>query len=189
MRFLDMLARAKGTFDLLQAWPDVLRAVPRAQLILAGAGAIDEARAAARRDGFERSLVTPGWVDEAMREKLLDQAWVVTLPSHWEAMPMAVLEAQAAGVPVVASRVGGLPLIVDDGRTGLLVPAGNGAALAQALVTLLRQRTAPCDGCSGAGAGRRPVLACCGAAPHRGAVVIGPAPHSSRPAGAGLSPA
>jgi glycosyltransferase involved in cell wall biosynthesis len=74
---------------------------------------------------------------EAMPE-LYGTADVFCLPSWWEAMPLSVLEAMAAGLPVVATRVGDIPRAVEDGVTGLLVPPRDPAALASALEQLLR---------------------------------------------------
>ena len=69
---------------------------------------------------------------------LLAGATVAVVPSLWEeAFGLAVVEAMAAGVPLVASRTGGIPELVDDGRTGLLVPPGDARALADALRLLL----------------------------------------------------
>ena len=65
---------------------------------------------------------------------------VFVLPSGWEALPIAVLEAMACGVPVVATRVGGVPEAVDEGRTGELIPPGDPQALAEALKSLLPDR-------------------------------------------------
>jgi glycosyltransferase involved in cell wall biosynthesis len=68
---------------------------------------------------------------------LLWAADVLAMPSRQEAMPMAALEALACGVPVVGSRVGGIPEIVRDGENGILVPAEDAGALARALDGLL----------------------------------------------------
>jgi glycosyltransferase involved in cell wall biosynthesis len=64
-------------------------------------------------------------------------AEVFCLPSWWEAMPLSVLEAMAAGLPVVASAVGGLPEMVSDGETGFLVAPGDAAGLGDALARLV----------------------------------------------------
>lgn len=75
-----------------------------------------------------------GAVPEA--EKLFIDAQFALLASHTEGLPNAVLEAMAAGVPVVATRVGGVPELVEDGVTGLLVPPRDPPALAEALAHL-----------------------------------------------------
>jgi len=63
---------------------------------------------------------------------------VFAFPSDSETLGFAALEAMAAGVPVVAARAGGIPHVVDHGRTGLLVEPGSGAALAEGIRALLR---------------------------------------------------
>src|SRR5204863_7072488 len=68
---------------------------------------------------------------------LLGTADAFVLPSLSEAFPNAAIEAMAAGLPVVASRVGGLPDLVDEGRTGVLVPPSDPRALADALTALI----------------------------------------------------
>lgn len=135
--FLGMIREAKGVFDLLRAWPAVREAVPDARLVLAGEGEVERARGIARENGFEEALVMPGWIGGAEKEQLLRDAWVFALPSHWEALPMSVLEAMAAGVPVVASRVGGIPDTVVDGETGVLVQPRDINRLSEALISVL----------------------------------------------------
>lgn len=136
--YLGMLTEAKGVFDLLRAWVAVREAIPNARLVLAGAGEIDRARSLAQAAGFDADLVTPGWVDEAGKAAFMRDAAVAVLPSHWEAMPMSVLESMAAGLPVVATRVGGIPSAVLEGVTGFLVQPRDINGLAAALVALLR---------------------------------------------------
>lgn len=70
--------------------------------------------------------------------QLLSSATIAVIPSLWaEAFGLTVVEAMAAGVPLIASRIGGIPELVDDGETGLLVPPGDAGALQQALTRLL----------------------------------------------------
>jgi glycosyltransferase involved in cell wall biosynthesis len=69
---------------------------------------------------------------------LYRRASVFVMPSFYETFGISVIEAMAFGLPVVATRTGGLPEVVDDGVTGILVPAGDAEALADALIRLLR---------------------------------------------------
>lgn len=132
---LGRLGERKGTFDLIAA----LAALPRsdARLVLAGDGDVDKARHAAARIGVSERVETPGWIDRAAAEVQLQRATLFALPSHAENLPMALLEAMAAGVPVVASRVGGIPSLIRDGENGLLIEAGDHRQLTSALDRLL----------------------------------------------------
>jgi glycosyltransferase involved in cell wall biosynthesis len=135
--FLGVVCERKGVHDLLRAWPAVLRRVPDARLVLAGSGDVDAARALAGKLGIEESVETPGWVLGDDKARLLNAATAFTLPSHFEALPMSVLEAMAAGLPVVATRVGGVPTAIDDRRTGILLEPRDVEGLARALTMLL----------------------------------------------------
>ena len=70
-------------------------------------------------------------------KQALEECQILVLPSQAEVSPMIVQEAMAAGKPVVATAVGGVPYLVEDGGSGILVPYGDAEELAQALEKLL----------------------------------------------------
>jgi glycosyltransferase involved in cell wall biosynthesis len=82
-----------------------------------------------------------GWVGPSGRRVLFESAAVFALPSYDEALPMSLIEAMAAGIPVVASAVGGIPEAVSDGVTGFLVAPGDIATLQRQLKRLLAEPT------------------------------------------------
>jgi len=135
--FLGVLEERKGVHDLLHAWARILPRHPGARLVLAGSGSDESVIALARRLDIQGSIAMPGWIGPDERARLLRSSWAFALPSHIEALPMAVLEAMAAGLPVVATRVGGIPTAVSHGVTGFLVDPRDPAAIAQALDVLL----------------------------------------------------
>jgi glycosyltransferase involved in cell wall biosynthesis len=120
----------------------LLRAVARARerlsgltLEIAGDGELGgELRATAKRLGLEDAVTFLGRV--APVAPVLERAEVVVVPSFGEGFGMVALEAMERGRPVIASDVGGLPEIVDEGRTGMLVPPGDVEALARAIAEL-----------------------------------------------------
>jgi glycosyltransferase involved in cell wall biosynthesis len=135
--FLGRVIADKGIEDLLQALPAVLARVPACRLVVAGAGELGRYHALAEQLGVGPAVHFPGWVEGAAKTALFADATVFVLPSHVEAMPMAVLEAMAHALPVVATRVGGVPQAVRAGIDGLLIEVGRREELATALIRLL----------------------------------------------------
>ncbi len=127
----------KGLRYLLEAMPKVHEAVPNTHLVMAGYGPLAEEleKTAASLDVDTVTHFVGARLDMVEVLLALD---VYVLPSVWEGLPMVLLEAMAAGLPVVASRVGGVPEAVEHERTGLLVQPRRPAELAAALIALLR---------------------------------------------------
>ena len=88
--------------------------------------------------GLEETISFLGVLDPPELQKLYAQASVFCLPSYHEGLPMALLEAMAAGIPTITTAVGGIGDVVEDGVTGLLVAPGDVDSLAAAIVTLAR---------------------------------------------------
>jgi glycosyltransferase involved in cell wall biosynthesis len=135
----------KGHATLLEAWPLVLAAAPSAHLLIVGEGSLREAlETQARTLGLLPSVSAPDVPARVTFTGRRDDVPAVTaaldvavLPSYREAQGLSILEAMALSRPVVASAVGGIPEMIDDGLTGLLVPPREPAALAGAIGRLL----------------------------------------------------
>lgn len=134
--FLGRLGPAKGIGELLDSF-EIIRHRNDWQATLAGDGAVTETRILVERLGLAGRVSVPGWLDDGGVTAELQAADILVLPSWVENLPMCVVEAFAHGLAVVCTPVGALPEIVEHERTGLLVPAKNAPALAQALERLL----------------------------------------------------
>ncbi len=132
--FVGRLRIRKGVEVLLEALRELRRRNPAAVLRIAGDG---EHRGRLERKAAELGLGPAaaflGSRDAAGVRMLLQGAAALVVPSTYEGMPLVILEAMEAGVPVVASRVSGIPEVVMDGETGWLVPPEDPEALARAL--------------------------------------------------------
>jgi len=126
----------KGHRFLLEGWPRVIEREPRARLLLAGDGELaDELKGLVARLGIGGSVRFLGfWEDVPGLLAALD---LFALSSHLEGLCTSLMDAMAAGLPVAATRAGGIPEVVAEGRTGMLVPERNPDALAEAILGLL----------------------------------------------------
>jgi glycosyltransferase involved in cell wall biosynthesis len=126
----------KGHPTLLEAWPHVLKHVPDAYLLVIGEGSRKETlEAQARSQRIAHRVVFTGRRDDVPAvTAALD---VAVLPSYREAQGLTILEAMALSRPVVASNVGGIPEMIEDGVTGLLVEPHDADGLAHAITRLL----------------------------------------------------
>ncbi|MDP9053816.1 MAG: glycosyltransferase [Acidobacteriota bacterium] len=130
------LNRMKGVEYFLEAAVSVLKTFPEVKLVIAGDGANRvELEQYAAQLGIAASVVFTGFRTDL--PDLLREADVSVLPSLSEGLSNSLLEAMSAGVPVIATNVGGNPEIVEDGTSGLLVPVRDANALAAAMIRML----------------------------------------------------
>ena len=138
--FLGVVGQNKGVFDLLRAWACLGTNGAAPQLWIAGheecEGDLAKAQALAQELSLETECHFAGVVSGAAKAQLLRESDVLVLPSYREALPMAILEAMAAGLPIVATKVGGIPEVVQDGYNGFLIAPGDVDRLAQVLAGL-----------------------------------------------------
>jgi glycosyltransferase involved in cell wall biosynthesis len=134
------LSRKKGHFDLFAAMPAVLRELPKAQFWIIGQGPLwRDLHEIAEQTGVMSSVRFLGFRrDEADLMNAID---VMALPSRREPCALVYVEAALSRKPSIACRSGGAPESIEDGQTGLLVPIGDSAAIAESLLSLLTNRS------------------------------------------------
>lgn len=149
--FIGHISKAKGAFDLLHAVPDIVEQVPHAEFVLAGDQLSQEhdvvhvapgedlhapLEAALDRRGTRRHVTLTVATDSATLTALYWNADIFVLPSYSEGFPFAVLEAMAAGLPMVVTPAGALGEVLEPEVDALMVPAGDSKALGEAIVRL-----------------------------------------------------
>ena len=136
--FVGWMHREKGIFELLDAAISLRHQFPDVEFDFIGGGRdMSALKAEVAEKELERWVRVDGWLDHEVTLARLATASVFALPSYYEGLPNAMLEAMAAGLPIVATPVGAIPDVVRDGENGLLVPIGDANALTAALRTLL----------------------------------------------------
>lgn len=135
--FLGRMNRGKGIYDLLDVVAGLRARHPALRLTCAGDGEAEQVGARARELGIGDAVEIPGWVSAQERDALIATSTILVLPSYFEGLPMSVLEAMAAGMPAVATPVGGIPDLIEDGVDGYMVMPGDHQALARVLDRLL----------------------------------------------------
>ncbi len=143
--YVGRLVPIKGVHVLVEAFPEILRRHPDVRLVITGSSFFD----GAARTGYERELVAlaqpvvskivfTGFLPHETLKYLYAAVDIVVMPSVWqEPLGLVMLEAMASGTLLVGSSVGGVPEVIDSGRNGVLVPAGDAAELARAVCNVL----------------------------------------------------
>jgi glycosyltransferase involved in cell wall biosynthesis len=124
----------------LRAFATVLAAYPTASMTVAGSGPkLEELQGLARELGIANRVRFSGRLDNERMAELYRDASCVLNPSTADNMPNSLLEAMASGVPVVTTDVGGIPYLVEDGTSALLVPPRDPSAMAAAVLRVLAE--------------------------------------------------
>lgn len=147
--FVGRLDRQKDPLLLLRAFAEARRIRPHLQLLVVGDGAMkSEMQTAIRSGGLQAQVMLLGVLPAAEICEVLRASDLFVLSSAYEGMPIAVLEALATGLPVVSTRVGEVPAVVNDGKNGFIAADRSPPALARAICAAADQvallRGAPC---------------------------------------------
>jgi len=141
--FMSSLQPYKGPQILIQAMVRIRERVPDTELVIAGQGwMIQELQKMCKKLEMEHCIHFVGYIQDSEKKAcMFKSADVFAFPSFSESFGNVGLEAMANGVPVVASRVGGIPDVIIDGKTGLLVPPGDSITLAETITQVLENET------------------------------------------------
>lgn len=137
--FLGWIGPDKGIPELLNALADERVKALNWSCVLAGRdprvadGRVGEYRRRAEELGLQDRIEVPGWLGKDKVEQLLRDSDITLLPSHYEGLPMTVVEGMAYGHAVIATPVGALPEIIEHDKSGILIPVGDEKQLADAL--------------------------------------------------------
>jgi glycosyltransferase involved in cell wall biosynthesis len=137
--YVGRVAQKKGLEFLLDCAPAVLARFPGTRFVIAGEdmGLGRFLSAEVKRRGLGKNFLIAGPLDDDMLVSAYHSCDLLVLPSEYEAFGLVLAEAMACGRPCVATHVGGVPEVVEHGRTGVLVPPRDPAALAGAINGLL----------------------------------------------------
>jgi glycosyltransferase involved in cell wall biosynthesis len=136
--FVGRMITQKGLPYLIDAMPYVLEKYPGTKLLLIGRGnALESLRKKVKASGLERSIIFSGYMSEEMLKEAYGTCDIFVLPSVWEVLPIAVLEAMSSSKPVVCTSAGGDAELVENGLNGYVVPMRDPKALAEKINELL----------------------------------------------------
>jgi glycosyltransferase involved in cell wall biosynthesis len=131
-----VLRREKGIQFLIEAWPDILESVPNAYYLIVGAGPYEnQLKSLAATYNLTDRVLFAGTRSDI--PEILGSSDLFVLPTLDDVLPTVLAEAMASGLPIVASRVGGVPEMIEPGKNGLLVAPANQTQLADACIRLL----------------------------------------------------
>lgn len=140
--YVGRLAPQKGLNYLIEAFANTLRDIPDTKLIIVGEGFLkSELMTMCRKLNLENSIKFLGRVSDEDLPHIYAAADLVILPSIMEGFGIVLLEAMATSKPCVGTTGGGIPEVVVDGETGILVPAGDSSALYKAICLILEDRS------------------------------------------------
>ena len=139
--FMGELGTRKGTYDLINAYIPIYEEFPNANLILGGDGEVEKTRKMAKQVGIDDRVKLKGWLSGQDKIDAFENADIYVLPSYNEGLPVSILEAMAAGLPIISTPVGGISEAVLHGTNGYLVDPGDIESLSGSLAQLCRDRS------------------------------------------------
>jgi len=136
--FVGELVKRKGVYDVIKVIPIVKEKIKDCIFVFVGNGNIEKIKGLCRLKGIESNTFFLGEISGCRKISIFLDSDVFILPSYAEGMPITILEAMAAGVPVISTKVGAIPEIIKNGKNGFLIEPGKYNQLAEKIIYLLK---------------------------------------------------
>ena len=128
----------KGLMDVIKSIPLVVEEYDNVSFILTGGENVSKVQPECEEMGIIKYVNFWGWIKEEEKIKLYNSVDMLLLPSYNEGLPYVIIEALAAGIPIISTPVGGIPEVVEDGKNGFIIDFGDYNALAKRILYLLQ---------------------------------------------------
>jgi glycosyltransferase involved in cell wall biosynthesis len=137
--FVGRIITQKGINYLIDAMPLIIKDHPDVRLLIVGRGnLLEPLKERIRKSGLEKNVIFSGYMTEEMLKEAYGTCDIFVLPSVWEVLPIAILEAMSSSRPVICTNAGGNSELVENGVNGYVVPMRDPPALAESISTLLK---------------------------------------------------
>lgn len=133
-------AQEKGLYDIIKAMPIVLKRFKNVQFLFVACSGIGKLDTICEKKEFASYARFVGYLLGDEKIKAFTQSDIFILPSYAEGLPTTMLEAMAAGLPIIATSVGAIPEIIEDGKDGFLIEPGDHYALAERILRLAEDK-------------------------------------------------
>ncbi|EJQ24128.1 glycosyltransferase family 4 protein [Bacillus cereus] len=140
--FMGRVGTRKGIYDLVDIMPQVVSKFPHVKLHIAGDGDLPALKRKIKDLNINNSICIHGWINHNQKIELLERSSIFALPSYNEGLPVSILEAMAAGLPVISTNIGGIPEQIDHKASGFIIKPGDTESLLNHIKFLLENEDA-----------------------------------------------
>ncbi len=131
------VGQRKGYYDLIEAIPKIIEKFPKYKFSFCGNGEVEQIKERLIEKQINDNVELTGWLSKKQIFQKLKSSSIYVLPTYNEGMPLAILEAMSFGLPIITTKVGAIPSLINENENGIFVRPGNIAEISNALINLI----------------------------------------------------